>query len=299
MRLTTALGSLLFLAAACSTEATPERDAAARPDAPPDAEDPVDASLVDTAVADAAEAGAPSIPRWLLTVENSGVDNEVHRLLRVGVATSDYGMTREICANITLPTTVPASNIISSLTFNQGRLLASGRGVENGDTMFEIDPCTCTATVVGPYGYSSVPGITSIGVDMFGITTAADLVIGINPMTAMGTSLGMLPGDWGTAGLSWSGPMRNSLLGISGADDTLVEFNPATGAVVGRPTTLDYDFGSVGMEYHPGMRTIYACSGEGNLLEVNAATGRVTVGPMISVGCNNLAAPFGNVDCVL
>ena len=299
MQTKTALCALGFLLAACSPEAAPGFDAAGRPDAPPDAEDPVDASLVDTATADAAEAGPPSIPRWLLTVENSGVDNEVHRLLRVGVAEADYGMTREICPNIALPTTVPASNIISSLTFNQGRLLASGRGVENGDTMFEIDPCTCTATVVGPYGYSSVPGITSIGTQMFGITTAADLVLGINPATGAGTSLAMLPSDWGTAGLSWSGPTRNSLLGISGADDTLVEFNASTGAVVGAPLTLDYDFGSVGMEFHPGLNRIFACSGEGNLLEVDATTGHVTVGSVISVGCNNLAAPFGSVDCVL
>jgi len=283
-----------LMLAACSPEVALQPDAGPAFDASRDAEAPLDANLVDVAVI-----GPAPIPNWLLTVENGGVDNEVHRLLRISVAPADYGATRVICPDITLPASVPASNIISSLTFNRGRLLASGRVTANGDSMFEIDPCTCTATLVGGYGFESVPGITSIDAEMFGITTASDLVIGINPATAMGTRLGALPNDWGTAGLSWSGPIRNSLLGISGVDDTLVEFNARTGAVIGTPLTLDYDFGSVGMEFHPGLNRIFACSSEGMLLVVDATTGSVTVGPNISPTCNNLAAPFGTVDCIL
>ena len=64
---------------ACSPEVV------ARPDVGPvdasrDAETPLDVNLADIGIAPAA------IPNWLLTVENGGVDNEVHRLLRVSVA---------------------------------------------------------------------------------------------------------------------------------------------------------------------------------------------------------------------
>lgn len=290
-RIALVLGPLMLIA--CSPESVERPDAGPRRDAGRDAEAPLDANLVDVAIV------VTPIPNYLLTVENSGVNNEVHRLLRIGVAPADYGMTREICPNIALPSTVDPSNIISSLTFNQGRLLATGKGTVNGDTMFEIDPCTCTATVIGAYGFDPVPGITSIDTAMFGVTTTMDLVITINPMTAVSARLGALPNDWGTAGLSWSGPVRNSLLGISGSDDTLVEFNATTGAVIGAPLTLDHDFGSVGMEFHPGLSRLFACSTEGNLLEVDATSGHVTVGPSIGPTCNNLAAPFGTVDCIL
>ena len=277
---------------ACSPEVV------ARPDVGPvdasrDAETPLDVNLADIGIAPAA------IPNWLLTVENGGVDNEVHRLLRVSVAPTDYGTTRVICADIALPASVNASNVITSLTFNQGRLLATGNGSANSDTMFEIDPCTCSATVVGAYGFDPVPGITSIDAQMFGVTTTADLVISINPLTAAGAPLGALPSDWGTAGLSWSGPIRNSLLGITSADDTLVEFNARTGEVIGAPLMLDYDFRSVGMEFHPGLNRLFACSNAGALLEVDTTTGHVTFGPTISSLCNNLAAPFGTVECIL
>jgi hypothetical protein len=303
MRTSVVLAGVCWSLVACSPESPTgpdagRQDAAALSDAAPDIATPLDAASSDGATRDAADASALRVPNWLLTIETAGTNRDVHRLLRVSVATADYGAMSEICANITMPASVPASNIISSLTFNQGRLLASGRTMADGDTMFEIDPCRCTATVVGQYGYDAVPGITSIGPDLFGVTTTADLLIAINPMTARSTRLGALPSDWGTAGLSWSGPARNSLYGISGSDDTLVEFDARTGAVIGAPRTLDYDFGSVGMEFHPGLDRIYGCSTAGNLLEVDAATGHVTVGPMLYAPCNNLAAPFGSVACV-
>lgn len=265
---------------------------------------PLDAALeLDTAVSqDASDASALVVPPWLLAIENSGTDSNKHRLLRIAVDEAEFGQTREICSDVTLPAGVPTSNIISSLTFNQGRLRATGRVIEQGDTMFEIDPCTCTASVIGAYGgtsgFGGIPGITSIGAAMFGIDTVSDLVTRIDVNTARSTPLAPLPGDWGTAGLTWSGPQRNSLLAISGATDTLVEFDPATGTVRGTPLALDYDFGSVGMEYHPGQDRLYACSSTGHLLVVDAVNGHVTVGPLLFAPCNNLAAPFGRVDCI-
>jgi len=48
-----------------------------------------------------------------------------------------------------------------------------------------------------------------------------------------------------------------------------------------------------------GLTTLSACSNAGNLLEVDPATGTVTVGPdLVQPDCNNLAAPYGSVTCI-
>ena len=79
---------------ACSPEVATRPDAGVPFDTSRDAEAPLDANLNDVA-----EAGPAMIPNWLLTVENGGADNEIHRLLRVSVAPADYGMTPEKVRN--------------------------------------------------------------------------------------------------------------------------------------------------------------------------------------------------------
>jgi hypothetical protein len=259
---------------------------------------PSDASENPATDAGGGEDGGGKLAPWILTLDNSD-DATGHNLARISIAEADYGTVTFVCDEVTLPNSVPTTNIISSLTFNNGRLYASGKGTEDGDTMFLIDPCACTATVVGQYGYTLVAGITSNGVqDMFGISGGEDLVMTIAPATAMGTLLSALGADWGTVGLTWSGAQKDSLWGISGSTDELIEFSASDGTQL-NSLVMDFDFTSVGVEYHPGVDTIYACSGSGELLEVNPATGAVKVGPDMGLGtCNNLAAPFGSVQCI-
>lgn len=242
-------------------------------------------------------ADARPLEDWILTLDNSD-DNTGHQLVQVSIADEDFGTVTTICADVTLPNTVPSTNIISSLTFNNGLLYASGKGADEGDTLFLVDPCECTATVVGQYGYTFVAGITSTGAqDMFGISGEQDVVFGIDPSTALGSLLSVLAEDWSTVGLTWSGTTRDSLWGISGATDQLYEFS-VDGTQLGT-VDMDFNFSSVGVEYHPGVDTIYACSGSGEILVVNPTSGAVTVGPNLGLGtCNNLAAPFGSVNCI-
>ncbi len=275
----------VFLAQACGSSLGPGTDAGD--------------VAIDSGATDAPqEDGSVPLEEWILRIDNSD-DRTGHKLVRISVAEADYGTVSVVCEDVVLPDSVPADNIISSLTFNNGKLYASGRGVEDGDTLFLVDPCSCTASNVGAYGYSLVAGITSNGVqNMFGISGAQDLIFSISPATALGTLLGNLLEDWGTVGLTWSGSVRDSLWGISGTTDELYEFSALDGSQLNK-ISLNFDFTSVGVEYHPGLDTIYACSGTGELLVVDGSTGLVTVGPDMALGsCNNLAAPFGSVECV-
>lgn len=61
----------------------------------------------------------------------------------------NLGAVTEVCADIGLPGTIPADTNITSLTFNGTQLYASAEGTSTGDTLVLIDPCLCTATVVG------------------------------------------------------------------------------------------------------------------------------------------------------
>ena len=61
--------------------------------------------------------------------------------------------------------------------------------------------------------------------------------------------------------------------------------------------------GSVGIEWHPKTKEIYACSNPAELLKIDEQTGEVTViGPMNldnpAAHCDNLAAPWIDVPCV-
>ncbi|MCA9688061.1 MAG: hypothetical protein KC636_00515, partial [Myxococcales bacterium] len=62
---------------------------------------------------------------------------------------------------------------------------------------------------------------------------------------------------------------------------------------------LNYNFGTVGIELHPGNSIIYACSDNAVLFTVDPDLGLVTpVGPKFQSGsCTNLAAPYKPVLC--
>lgn len=63
---------------------------------------------------------------------------------------------------------------------------------------------------------------------------------------------------------------------------------------------LDHNFNGVGIERHPGNGIIYACDTDGFLYSVDPDTGEtVAIGEITGDSCNNLAAPWQVVDCIL
>lgn len=241
--------------------------------------------------------GMPSLPMWILAVEDR-VD-DTHRLLRISVDPMDLGTITEICADITFPPAIGQDTNVTSLTFNKNVLYASVGKVTNGDTLVVVDPCTCEATEVGQYGYQAVNGITSnLAEDMRGVSGSQDVILDIDPMTAMSTVLNNLPGDWGSNGLSWSDAMTNYLYGIDATSDRLYTFDGTDGSLV-TSVPLSMDFGSVGIEYHPDLGILFTCSTPGDLWSVDIPTGTVTVEADLNLqNCDNLAAPFGPVACI-
>ncbi len=258
----------------------------------------MDTGLADTGSPDTNRPDTtPPLQEWILSIDNDE-DFTVHRLVRISIAEADYGAVTEICADVAYPDSLPESSNTSSLTFNRGLLMASTQGELHGDTMIMINPCECTATVVGQYGFTAMAGITSDSdQDMYGLSSGEEAFVSIDPTSAMATLLMELAEPWGTLGLTWTGDDSDTLWGIDGMRGRLVEFDSLGNEL--SALDLGYDFGSVGVEYHPGVDTIFACSSSGELLVVDPATGNVDVGPDLGIPqCNNLAAPFGSVECI-
>ena len=158
----------------------------------------------------------------------------------------DIGTVTEICADIEMPNSIGQATNFTALTFNKDELFASVAKNATGDTLVKIDPCECTATEIGGYGYSSVNGITSnVDEDMMGIAGAVDDIIQIDPQNAMSMMLANLPGNWGNHGLTWSDKNTNVLYGIEATGDMLYTFNAMTGQQQGNAVKLSMNFGSV------------------------------------------------------
>ncbi len=241
--------------------------------------------------------GGVQLASWVLNVEDT--PGGEHRLLRISIDPMDLGTVTEICADITMPPSIGQDTNFTALTFNKEQLYASVRKNAYGDTLVLVDPCQCTATEIGEYGYTSVNGITSnLDEKMLGISGASDVILDIDVMTAMATVLNPLPGNWGTHGLTWSDANTNVLYAIDGTSDRLYTFSGTDGTLLG-DVPLSMGFGSVGMEFHPGVQTLYACSDAGDLWTVDVVDGTVTVVADTNLAnCDNLAAPFGPVACI-
>jgi hypothetical protein len=205
----------------------------------------------------------------------------------------------EICEDIEMPNSIGQNTNFTSLTFNKEDLFGSVRKNLIGDTLVHVDPCDCTATEIGQYGFSSVNGITSnVNEDMLGVAGSADDIIEIDPNDASSVFFSNLPGQWGNHGLTWSDPNLNVLYAIEANSDILYTFDADDGTEQDS-VGLNMNFGSVGIEYHPGVDVLYTCSNPGDLWSVDINNGMVTVEAQIGLqNCDNLAAPFGPVACI-
>jgi hypothetical protein len=225
-------------------------------------------------------------------------------LVQISVVDGEVGQTTVICPDIELPASIPADTVFTSLTFNSNVLFASVRKQANGDTLLLVDPCQCTATEIGEYsGFSGVNGITSNELQvMFGASSTQDVILEIDPLTAVSSVLNPLPGNWGSTGLTWSDPQDNVLYGINASDDRLYTFDGSDASSLGS-IAMNANFSSVGIEFHPGLDKLYACGVAGqqtSLFSVDLATGTVSLeaANVTQATCDNLAAPFGPVDCI-
>ena len=242
---------------------------------------------------------------WILHVEEP--DQMTDRLVQIFVDENNLGQRNVICEDLTLPDGIPSNTAFTSLTFNSNVLYASVRKFNvNGDTLLRINPCDCTTEEVGQYGngmYDGLNGITSNEIqDMFGSSSTDDIIIDIDPETADAGFLADLPGDWGSTGLTWSDPVDNVLYGINATNDRLYTFD-GDNAMNISDIQMNGNFGSVGIEYHPGFDVLYACgiaNDNNSLYSVDIDSGMVTqvVADAFEAVCDNLAAPFGPVDCI-
>jgi hypothetical protein len=96
--------------------------------------------------------------------------------------------------------------------------------------------------------------------------------------------------------------MDNVLYGINASTDRLHTFDGDTAMDLGS-IQMNGNFASVGMELHPSFGTLYACGISGqqsSLFQVDTQSGDVSlVAPTgLAANCDNLAAPFGPVECV-
>ena len=251
----------------------------------------------------------PALENWLLAVGNgsAGANSATHPLAQISILPGELGTIHQIiCPDIVFGGAGVTNDVVSGLTFHEGVLYAvgaTGGGVASkpAAALYRIDPCTCTATRLGAFGpdiglVGSVASYSSRG--LFGIASTDNSLFSIDPTTGAGTVVQALPFPYGASGLSWSGPVRDTLWGIESNTDSLYELD-ALGNYVHAPIKLDFDFQGLGMEYHPGAQKLFACS-QNKFLVVDPGTGHVEVGPDLAGigGCANLAAPYGSVACV-
>jgi len=172
-------------------------------------------------------------------------------------------------------------------------------GSRSGRYLDHIDPCTCETTYIGDIGYDSVAGITANGVksmSLYGISGASDVLldIALEDATALevGTGLGH---DFGYLGSTWSSDIQE-LYSINADTDELYRVSVVTGLATSI-APLDVNFGSVGIEWHPGDGVLYACT-DNHLYAIDPATGMTTEIGSMGHGCNNLAAQWTPNDCI-
>lgn len=249
----------------------------------------VDYDLLDPPTDAMADTGPakPANPWIGKTVFLMSLDNGSRWLQRIDTATAK---TTNVCQ-------LPVNGAYPSLTFRRDNVLV---GSFKGAGLDTIDPCTCKVKTIGSYGGATlVNGITSNHAQgLYGVSAGLQALIGINPQTGVGTTIGAGLGvSFGANGATWSDSTQN-LIAINGKDDGLYAIDPITGKAA-LLAKLSKPFGSVGMERHPANDHIYACTDDKILRDVDPKTGAVVeIGAIAqSSACTNLAAPWVPFEC--
>lgn len=225
---------------------------------------------------------------------------EVDSLVQIDVRPNHVGEVTLLCDDLALPPELPSDTNFTSLVWRDDRLYASASLATWGDTLVEIDACACSVTVVASFGYTLVSGLAPHpDALLYGLAADADMLISIDPQTNTFEPLTPLGSDWGSHGLSGTGPMGALLYALDADSDRLHRFDAADGSPLGDVAVSD-DFAAVGLEYHVERELLFACGvaeRETDLATIDPDTGlvRIVAEGVFTSACDNLAA--GAIAC--
>ncbi len=225
---------------------------------------------------------------------------EVDSLVQIDVRPNHVGEVSVLCDDLELPAELPPDTNFTSLVWRDDRLYASASQTTWGDTLVEIDACACSVTVVASFGYTLVSGLAPHpDALLYGLAADADLLISIDPQTNTFEPLTPLDGDWGSHGLSGTGPAGALLYALDADSDRLHRFDAADGSPLG-DVAVSEDFAAVGLEYHVEREQLFACGvaeRETDLVTIDPDGGlvRIVAEGVFTSTCDNLAA--GVIAC--
>lgn len=256
-----------------------------------------------------ASAAALAERPWLLAIDESdpleGDGQPTDALVRVRLDPGHEGEREVLCPSLALPPELPADTNFTSLVVQGERLYASALLETWGDTLVEVDPCTCTASVVGSYGFTQVAGLAAADEldGLFGLAAEGDALLTIDAANANAEALVELAADWGSNALS---PARTDgaveLYALDASSDRLYTFRASDGLSMGS-VPLSQPLLTAGLELHPEIERLYACGVEGRetaLYELTPDSGalRMIADGVFASACDNLAAPNGPIACI-
>jgi hypothetical protein len=160
-----------------------------------------------------------------------------------------------------------------------GRIMATYDSAE----LWEIDPCSCTASAVGAVGYRGLAGMTPDDANgLWAIASEEDMLVRIDPATGAGTPIGPL---------AWSEDDQRLYVLLGSGPAEIHTADPLSGAL-SFMSLVGVFYSSVGVEYHPGTGELFACTADGFLNVIDPETGSVSaVGATGYEDCDNLAVP--------
>lgn len=177
-----------------------------------------------------------------------------------------------------------------SATVNTMDVRENGRGVcqdNTGQQLMEVDACTGDLRGMGRHGVGNTCGIAfgPNGV-LYGLDSTNDQLVRFDP-AGNGTVVGSLGISLGNCGLAYDCTTQR-LIGADATTDRLFTVDPATGATSNFVQTA-VPFASVGLEYDPARRLVYAATGT-DMYTVDPTTGDTTyVGSLGGQNIDDLA----------
>ena len=242
---------------------------------------------------------------WLLSVVNGGTDSA--ELFKIDTETGEY---ISLCL-------LGVNKFYTSTTFGINGVLYASNSTDN--TIEILDPCSCDLVSLGETGYGTLPGITANGIkedQLYGIETTNDILLELSTETGSGTPVGELGLNFTTSGTTWSNDIAG-LYALNGDNDMLYTLDLLNGHAT-EAVQLNADFYYVGIEWNPYDGNLYACTngsgigtiptddfyaddpapGLSKLYKINPDTGHAEFINSLPGACNNLAAPWTEVQCV-